>query len=112
DGRLAITPPADGGSASARHAMISDETLSRRQTVPASRRSCSGTYCRDERAGREKAACRSMRVVGARRALRIAPGPVGVITNRPTAVPVSRLFPDIEGLKQHDARVYFGGPVA
>jgi len=41
----------------------------------------------------------------------IAPGPVGVITNRPTAVPLSRLFPDIERLKQHDARVYFGGPV-
>jgi len=42
----------------------------------------------------------------------IAPGPIGVITNRPTAVPVSRLFPDIERLRQHDARVYFGGPVA
>jgi len=42
----------------------------------------------------------------------IAPGPVGVITNRPTAVPLSRVFPDIERLKQHDGRVYFGGPVA
>ena len=42
----------------------------------------------------------------------IAPGPVGVITNRPTAVPLSRVFPDIERLKLHDGRVYFGGPVA
>ncbi|HET7400467.1 MAG TPA: YqgE/AlgH family protein, partial [Usitatibacter sp.] len=42
----------------------------------------------------------------------LAPGPVGVITNRPTSLALSRVFPEIERLKQHDGRVYFGGPVA
>ena len=37
--------------------------------------------------------------------------PVGVIINRPTAIPVARLFPDLKGLTQLHDRVYFGGPV-
>jgi len=41
----------------------------------------------------------------------IGPGPVGVIMNRPTRVPVARLFPDIEALAKTNVRVYFGGPV-
>jgi putative transcriptional regulator len=41
----------------------------------------------------------------------LAPGPVGIIINRPMPLPVSRLFPDIERLAQVRDRVYFGGPV-
>jgi putative transcriptional regulator len=41
----------------------------------------------------------------------IAPVPAGVIINRPTNIPVSRLFPDLERLAQLDDKVYFGGPV-
>ena len=41
----------------------------------------------------------------------LGPGPVGVIINRPTRVPVSRLFPDIEAVAKLNAKVYFGGPV-
>jgi putative transcriptional regulator len=41
----------------------------------------------------------------------IGRGPVGVIMNRPTRMPVARLFPDIETLAKVNARVYFGGPV-
>src|SRR5271170_886694 len=41
----------------------------------------------------------------------IAPAPAGVIINRPTTIPVSRLFPDLERLAQLDDKVYFGGPV-
>jgi putative transcriptional regulator len=41
----------------------------------------------------------------------LAPGPVGIIINRPTAVPVSRLFPDLKRLAQVRDKVYFGGPV-
>jgi putative transcriptional regulator len=41
----------------------------------------------------------------------LAPGPVGIIINRPMPVPVSRLFPDIERLAQVRDKVYFGGPV-
>jgi putative transcriptional regulator len=41
----------------------------------------------------------------------LGPAPVGVIVNRPTQVPVSRLFPDLKRLAQVHDRVYFGGPV-
>lgn len=41
----------------------------------------------------------------------IAPAPAGLILNRPTRIPVSRLFPDLERLASLDDRVYFGGPV-
>lgn len=37
--------------------------------------------------------------------------PVGVIVNRPTDVPLSTLFPDVEGLRTRSERVFFGGPV-
>ena len=36
---------------------------------------------------------------------------VGVIINRPTQVPVSRLFPDLKRLAPLSDKVYFGGPV-
>jgi putative transcriptional regulator len=42
----------------------------------------------------------------------LGPAPVGIIINRPTAIPVSRLFPDLKGLAQVRNKVYFGGPVA
>jgi putative transcriptional regulator len=41
----------------------------------------------------------------------IGPTPVGVIINRPTRIPVSRLFPELERLARRDDKVYFGGPV-
>ena len=41
----------------------------------------------------------------------VAPVPAGLIVNRPTRIPVSRLFPDIEALAPLDDKVYFGGPV-
>ena len=41
----------------------------------------------------------------------IAPAPAGLIINRPTRIPVSKLFPDVERLAQLDDKVYFGGPV-
>jgi putative transcriptional regulator len=41
----------------------------------------------------------------------IGPAPVGVILNRPTQMPVSRLFPDLKRLAQLPDKVYFGGPV-
>ena len=41
----------------------------------------------------------------------LAPGPVGIIINRPMPIPVSHLFPDIERLAQVRDKVYFGGPV-
>jgi putative transcriptional regulator len=41
----------------------------------------------------------------------LAPGPVGIIINRPTQIPVSSLFPDFEHLAQVRDKVYFGGPV-
>lgn len=41
----------------------------------------------------------------------LAPAPVGIIINRPTPIPVSRLFPDVERLRHASAKVYFGGPV-
>ena len=40
-----------------------------------------------------------------------APAPVGVIVNRPTDVPLSRVFPDIERLRSRDETLFFGGPV-
>src|SRR4030095_1339832 len=41
----------------------------------------------------------------------IGPSPAGVIIHRPTRLPVSRLFLDIEALAHLDDKVYFGGPV-
>ena len=41
----------------------------------------------------------------------IAPAPAGLIINRPTKIPLSHLFPDIERLAPLDGKVYFGGPV-
>jgi putative transcriptional regulator len=41
----------------------------------------------------------------------LAPGPVGVIINRPTDIPVSQLFPDLKRLAQLHDKLYFGGPV-
>jgi len=41
----------------------------------------------------------------------VGPAPGGVILNRPTRIPVSHLFPDVEGLAHVDDKVYFGGPV-
>jgi len=41
----------------------------------------------------------------------IGPSPAGVIINRPTRIPVSRLFPELETLAHLDDKVYFGGPV-
>jgi putative transcriptional regulator len=41
----------------------------------------------------------------------LGPGPVGVIINRPTKLPLSRLFPDLKRLSPHEDKVYFGGPV-
>ncbi|NJD30366.1 MAG: YqgE/AlgH family protein [Gammaproteobacteria bacterium] len=42
----------------------------------------------------------------------LADGPVGVIVNRPTAMTVAELFPDMERLAKIRDKVYFGGPVA
>jgi len=39
-------------------------------------------------------------------------GPLGVVINRPTQVPLSRALPDIPALSGLDDKVYFGGPVA
>lgn len=41
----------------------------------------------------------------------LGPGPVGVILNRPTPMPVSQLFPDTKRFAQLNEKVYFGGPV-
>jgi putative transcriptional regulator len=41
----------------------------------------------------------------------LGPAPVGVIINRPTQLPVARLFPDLKRLAQLRDTVYFGGPV-
>ena len=41
----------------------------------------------------------------------LAPGPVGLIINRPTEVSVSRLFPDLKSLPELHEKLYFGGPV-
>jgi putative transcriptional regulator len=42
----------------------------------------------------------------------LGPGPVGVILNRPTSIPVRRVFPDIPALQGREDKIYFGGPVA
>jgi len=39
------------------------------------------------------------------------PAPVGVIINRPTDIPLARVFPDIERLRPLDEKLFFGGPV-
>jgi len=41
----------------------------------------------------------------------LGPAPVGIVINRPTPVPVSSLFPELERLAQVHDKVYFGGPV-
>lgn len=41
----------------------------------------------------------------------LGPAPVGVVINRPTPLPVARLFPDLKRLADLRDRVYFGGPV-
>jgi putative transcriptional regulator len=41
----------------------------------------------------------------------VAPAPAGLIINRPTRIPVSKLFPDVKRLAPLDDKVYFGGPV-
>jgi putative transcriptional regulator len=41
----------------------------------------------------------------------LAPGPVGIIINRPMPIPVSHLFPGIERLAKVRDKVYFGGPI-
>jgi putative transcriptional regulator len=41
----------------------------------------------------------------------LGPAPIGVIVNRPTQVPVSRLFPDLKRLLPLHDKLYFGGPV-
>jgi putative transcriptional regulator len=41
----------------------------------------------------------------------LGPGPIGIVINRPTPIPVSQMFPDIEPLAQVRDKVYFGGPV-
>src|ERR1700730_3619295 len=41
----------------------------------------------------------------------LGPAPVGIIINRPTPIPVSRLFPDLKRLAKVRDKVYFGGPV-
>src|SRR5215469_893896 len=37
--------------------------------------------------------------------------PIGIIVNRPTQLPVSKLFPDLKRLVPLPDKVYFGGPV-
>jgi len=41
----------------------------------------------------------------------LGPAPVGLIINRPTQLPVGRLFPGLKRLAQLHDKVYFGGPV-
>ena len=41
----------------------------------------------------------------------LGPAPVGIIINRPTQLPVARLFPDLKRLAPLHDTVYFGGPV-
>ena len=41
----------------------------------------------------------------------IAGGAIGVIINRPTDIPLSKLFPDYPVLKENKNMVYIGGPV-
>jgi putative transcriptional regulator len=41
----------------------------------------------------------------------LGPAPAGLIINRPTALRVAQVFPDLKGLASLGDRVYFGGPV-
>jgi len=41
----------------------------------------------------------------------LGPAPVGIIVNRPTELPISRLYPNLKDLSQLPDRLYFGGPV-
>ena len=41
----------------------------------------------------------------------VASGPFGIILNRPTALTLGRLFPDLADAALRDERIYFGGPV-
>lgn len=41
----------------------------------------------------------------------LGPAPVGIIVNRPTQIPVARLFPDVKRLAPLPDHLYFGGPV-
>jgi putative transcriptional regulator len=41
----------------------------------------------------------------------LADGPVGIIVNRPTEIPVSHLFPNLERIGRLRDKLYFGGPV-
>ena len=41
----------------------------------------------------------------------LGPVPVGLIVNRPTPVPISRLFPKLKRLAGSGEKLYFGGPV-
>ncbi|HTY50303.1 MAG TPA: YqgE/AlgH family protein [Steroidobacteraceae bacterium] len=41
----------------------------------------------------------------------LGPAPIGIIINRPTPVPVAKLFPGNKRLASLRDRVYFGGPV-
>ena len=41
----------------------------------------------------------------------LGPAPLGVVINRPTPLPVARLFPGLKRLAPLRDRVYFGGPV-
>src|SRR5262249_31491360 len=41
----------------------------------------------------------------------LGPAPIGIIINRPTQIPVARLFPDLGRLTDLHDRIYFGGPV-
>ncbi len=38
-------------------------------------------------------------------------GAIGLIINRPTKVPISKLFPEVKELKKRSDRAYIGGPV-
>jgi putative transcriptional regulator len=41
----------------------------------------------------------------------LGPAPIGLVVNRPTEIPVARLFPDLKRLAQLHDKLYFGGPV-
>jgi putative transcriptional regulator len=41
----------------------------------------------------------------------LGPAPIGLVVNRPTEIPVARLFPDLKHLAPLHDKVYFGGPV-
>ena len=41
----------------------------------------------------------------------LGPAPIGLVVNRPTEIPVARLFPDLKRVAPLHDKVYFGGPV-